>query len=377
MKKITVNLRDRYPIYYDKLDRLPFLLNKKLSPSQVFVITNSTVQKIYRDRLKAVLPKAGILVIPDGEEFKTLPTASKIYSQLLMRGAGRDCLIVGFGGGVVGDLAGFVAATYMRGVPFVQIPTTLLAMTDSSVGGKVAVNHALGKNIIGSFYQPKFVLIDPYLLKTLPERELICGLAEITKYGLILDKQFFQWLETNYQQILLQEKSALQHAIMRSCALKARIVEQDEKESGVRMILNFGHTWAHAFEKISGYRFFKHGEAVLFGMLASCHLSCERAMLPPKDFLRISRLLSSLLSETVKRKEVRRFFSDLSWSETRTAIQSDKKIRQKTVHWVLLNKIGKAEIVTGINERMAAKSLNAVKKYFHDRNNVGYLWISM
>ncbi len=274
---VNVELGERsYPIVIGNgLVGGEFDLAAYIPGADCLVVTNQTVAPLYLDGLKRNLAgKAiAILTLPDGESYKSLETASSIIDKLIDRGAGRDTTVVALGGGVVGDVAGFAAASYMRGVAFVQVPTTLLAQVDSSVGGKTGVNHAEGKNLIGAFHQPRIVLIDIDTLSTLPDRELRAGLAEVIKYGAIADVGFLEWLEVNLDALLSKDAAALTHAIRRSCELKAQVVAADERESSRRAILNFGHTFGHAIERCQGYGDWLHGEAVAAGMIMAAELS--------------------------------------------------------------------------------------------------------
>lgn len=238
-----------------------------LGNGRFFIVTNPTVNRLF-----SLDVGAEKIIVPDSENSKSLKTAEAVYDELIRRGATRDSTIIAFGGGVIGDLAGFVAATYMRGISLVHVPTTLLAQVDSSIGGKTGINHRGAKNIIGAFYQPKLVLTDPEFLAKLPEREFVSGMAEVIKYGLIKDRELFGLLESNARKILERDKKLLEDVIFRCCRIKADIVSEDEKEAGKRMILNFGHTAGHAIESASGYKL-KHGEAVSLGMIAAASIS--------------------------------------------------------------------------------------------------------
>ena len=295
MKTLGVNLGHRsYPIYIGpNLSGEPEFYDRHVHSSQVMVVTNQTVAPLYLDRVLANLPERQIatVILPDGESYKTMASAMQIFDGLLSRKFSRNATLIALGGGVIGDLAGFAAACYQRGIPFIQIPTTLLAQVDSSVGGKTAVNHPLGKNMIGAFYQPQCVLADTALLNTLPDRELGAGLAEVIKYGLIRDAQFFCWLEDNIEALLKRDAEALTHAIERSCANKAEVVAADERETGERATLNLGHTFGHAIETGMGYGVFLHGEAVAIGMCQAADLSRRLGWLKDDDVSRIEHIL--------------------------------------------------------------------------------------
>ena len=262
------------------------------------VVSNTTVAPLYYDRVRASLEAAGYPVVlvslPDGEAFKNSATLNLIYDALVDASLDRGSLIIALGGGVIGDMAGFAAASYLRGIPFVQVPTTLLSQVDSSVGGKTGINHPRGKNLIGAFYQPRAVLIDVATLDTLPDREYRSGLGEIIKYGAVLDSDFFSFLEDNATKLLARDKQSLIHAVGRSCAIKARIVESDEREGGVRAVLNYGHTLGHAVETLTGYSRYLHGEAVAIGMVQAARISKSYGFCSQADCDRIDSLISLL-----------------------------------------------------------------------------------
>src|SRR5512139_1446607 len=281
MQTLTVNLGDRsYPIYIGSglLDQADLIL-PHLAQKRAAVVTNTTVAPLYLERLTSTLAAAGVaatsVVLPDGEACKNWETLNLIFDALLTQRAERKTTLIALGGGVIGDMTGFAAACYQRGMPFIQVPTTLLSLVDSSVGGKTAINHPLGKNMIGAFYQPKLVLADISTLDTLPDRELKAGLAEVIKYGLIRDPEFFVWLEENIERLLARDRDALAYAVHRSCANKAEVVAADERETGERALLNLGHTFGHAIETGLGYGEWLHGEAVAAGTLIAAELSCR------------------------------------------------------------------------------------------------------
>ncbi|MFT3812422.1 MAG: 3-dehydroquinate synthase [Acidovorax sp.] len=263
--------------------------------SAALIVTNTTVAPLYAERLRAALAGRYAHIhearLPDGEEHKTWQTLQTIFDTLLGQGCDRKTVLFALGGGVVGDMAGFAAASYMRGVPFVQVPTTLLAQVDSSVGGKTAINHPLGKNMIGAFYQPQLVVCDLGVLDTLPPRELSAGLAEVIKYGPIADMAFFDWLESNVDALMARDPAALAHAVRRSCEIKAHVVGQDERESGLRAILNFGHTFGHAIEAGMGYGAWLHGEGVGAGMVMAAHLSQRLGLVDAAFVRRLTALI--------------------------------------------------------------------------------------
>jgi len=298
--RLTVGLGDRsYPIIIGSgiLGRLGEELSLLNFPRRIAVVSNPTVSALYGETVLASLAagnfQAELISIGDGEEFKNLQTLEEIFSQLIRRGFDRSSGMLALGGGVVGDITGFAAATYLRGVPFAQVPTTLLAQVDSSVGGKTAVNHSLGKNLIGAFYQPQLVHIDVATLHTLPAREYAAGLAEVVKYGVIRDRDFFQWLATHRQAVMDQAPEELIALVKRSCQIKADVVEIDEKESSLRAILNFGHTYGHAVETLSGYGVVRHGEAVAIGMVVAASVAAEMGLCREEEIVALRDLLRS------------------------------------------------------------------------------------
>jgi 3-dehydroquinate synthase len=297
MKTLQVELGARsYPIHIGAgLLQRPELLAPHVAGRRVAIVTNERVAPLYLERLKSglALPDALELVLPDGEAHKTLEVLAGVFDRLLAAGCDRRTVLVALGGGVVGDLAGFAAACYQRGIDFVQVPTTLLAQVDSSVGGKTGVNHPRGKNMIGAFHQPRAVLIDTDTLATLPERELRAGAAEVIKYGLIRDAAFFDWLERHLPRLLARDAEALLHAIERSCRNKAEVVRRDERESGPRATLNLGHTFGHAVETGLGYGTWLHGEAVAAGMVVAAHVSQRLGWLASEDLARIEALIAA------------------------------------------------------------------------------------
>jgi len=309
-------------------------LSAHIGSQSCLVVSNETVAPLYLDQLIECLPglETPTISLPDGEAFKTLATAQTILDELVCCRAGRDITVIALGGGVVGDISGFAAACYMRGVSFVQVPTTLLAQVDSSVGGKTGVNHPGGKNLVGAFHQPEIVLIDTDTLTTLADRELRAGLAEVIKYGAILDLGFLSWLEENMQALLQRDAKALAYAIQRSCEIKARVVAEDEKEAGVRALLNFGHTFGHAIENTVGYGEWLHGEAVAAGMVMAAELSGISAT----DQSRLKSLISAAglpISPPLTNA-----------GQLRDAMQLDKKILAGKLRFVLLRELGEAYV---------------------------------
>ena len=340
METLTVALGNRsYPIHIGVglLGRIE-LITSRLRQKKVAIVTNDVVGPLYLAPLQTALERTGTEVVaitlPDGERFKNSETLNKIFDALLQSRCERSTTLLALGGGVVGDLAGFAAAIYQRGVSFIQIPTTLLAQVDSSVGGKTAINHPLGKNIIGAFHQPAAVITDTDTLSTLPPRELAAGLAEIIKYGLIRDRAFFDWLEANVQRLVAQEPEALAYAIERSCVIKAEIVALDEREEGERALLNYGHTFGHAIEAGMGFGSWLHGEAVAAGMVLAARVAQQIGLLSREDVTRTSRLLLAAgLPVSAPELGLERYLELMG---------HDKKVRDGQNRFILLREIGKA-----------------------------------
>jgi 3-dehydroquinate synthase len=348
MHTLHVELGERsYPVYIGRglLDD-PQLLAQHVVGSQVVIVSNETVAPLYMDRIRTALGERKLVtevVLPDGEQFKTLDTLADIFDQVMAAKHNRSCTFIALGGGVVGDITGFAAACYQRGVNFVQVPTTLLAQVDSSVGGKTAVNHALGKNMIGAFYQPQAVLIDTNTLQSLPQRELAAGLAEVVKYGLICDEPFYRWLQQQMPKLLAREEAALAEAIERSCMNKAQVVAADEREGGIRAILNLGHTFGHAIETSQGYGQWLHGEAIAIGMLLAAELSARRGWISPTEVTELRELLLAIrLPVTAP--------GDMTPGQFLELMGRDKKVVDGRLRLVLLEQIGKACIVDDATE---------------------------
>ncbi len=346
MKTVHVSLAQRsYPIHIgvNALVLLPELSCVQ-SASSVVLVTNHTVLALYGDAVIASLQTTGkallSVVLPDGEAYKTAAQLDKIYTAMLQARCDRKALIIALGGGVVGDVAGYAAATYMRGIAFVQVPTTLLAQVDSSVGGKTAVNHPLGKNMIGAFYQPQAVLADSRVLKTLPPREIAAGLAEVIKYGCMADAAFFDWLEANIAPLNGLNEAATAHAVQRSCELKAQVVGQDETEASdknIRALLNFGHTFGHAFESVLGYGTWLHGEAVGYGMICAAALSQALGLIGAAQVTRITALVAAAQLPSQWPKQV-------SADAALAAMQIDKKTEHGTLKFIVLDSIGHSHV---------------------------------
>ncbi len=354
MNTLTVDLGDRsYPIHTGQglLDRAE-LLTGHIAGQQVMLVSNTTVAPLYLDRLLKSLHglEVASVILPDGEQYKTLETLNTIYTALLEHRFNRDCTLIALGGGVVGDITGFAAASYQRGVAFLQVPTTLLAQVDSSVGGKTGVNHPLGKNMIGAFHQPGCVVIDTDTLDTLDDRQLAAGLAEVIKYGLIHDADFFAWLEDNMATLKARDKAVLATAIERSCAIKAEIVAADERESGKRALLNLGHTFGHAIETATGYGNWLHGEAVAAGMLMAADLSARHGWLEREDVRRIETILQQGgLPTAPPASMVEQQFMDL--------MAVDKKVVSGRLRLVLLKSIGEAIITADFQPELLSETL--------------------
>jgi 3-dehydroquinate synthase len=360
MHVVKVELGERsYEILIGaRLEKLGEEMGKLRIGTKVAVVTNPTVNKLYGKTVLTSLNAAGFtsmpVEIPDGEQYKTLDWANAVFTALLINAFDRRSPLVALGGGVVGDLTGFAAASYMRGVPFVQVPTTLLAMVDSSVGGKTGVNHPLGKNMIGAFYQPRLVLMDLDALKTLPKEELLSGMAEVIKYGVIWDRELFNFLDKNREKILNLEEGPLGHIIRRSCEIKADVVNKDEREGGLRAILNFGHTVGHAVETLSEYKS-RHGEAVAIGMVYAAKLAHRTGLCDARVPERIENLISAYglpisLSVMKPRPTVTQFMD---------MIKVDKKAEAGKVRFVLPKKIGEVVITREWGEDALREILGA------------------
>jgi 3-dehydroquinate synthase len=355
MKILQVDLGARsYPIYIGSglLGRSE-LLRPHIPGQQVMVVSNETVAPLYLERVLAALVgfRQETVILPDGERFKTLEVLNHIFDALLKKRFDRSCTLIALGGGVIGDMAGFAAACYQRGVHFIQIPTTFLAQVDSSVGGKTGVNHPLGKNMIGAFYQPRCVLADTATLHTLPDRELSAGLAEVIKYGLIRDLPFLEWLELNVEALLERQSQALTHAIERSCRTKADIVAADERESGVRALLNLGHTFGHAIEAGIGYGVWLHGEAVAVGIRLAAELSARMGWLSRKQVARVIDLLRRARLPLRPPRE-------LSSADFLALMAVDKKVQNGRLRLILLKNLGEGMIVEQVDMSVLRATLD-------------------
>ena len=350
-----------YPVFvgYGLMDKLGEKMKQAALSGTATIISDENVFSLYGTKIKGILNSTGFsvndFVVPPGEETKGMDYAIKIYDFLVEHRAERDDIIIALGGGMVGDLAGFVAATFLRGMPWIQVPTSLIAMVDASIGGKVAVNHPEGKNLIGSFYQPDLVLADPQTLTTLPQRELTSGWAEVIKHGLILDEEFVQFLESNMKGLTELEPELLTRAIARSAAIKAQVVSQDEKEKeGKRTILNYGHTIAHGLEAATRYKRFLHGEAVAIGMVGAARLSQRLGLLPSTIVQRQQTILREFGLPTG--------FSDLNVTEITRAMELDKKVKENAIRWVLLQNIGRTVIRSDVPHQDVLSVLRELAK---------------
>jgi len=348
MKTLKVDLGQRsYPIFIgsDLIDR-PELFEACSKASSIYIVTNTTVATLYAERLSKTLASFGksvrTIALPDGESFKDWKNLQTIFDELLKHGADRQTVLVALGGGVIGDMTGFAAASFMRGIRFIQVPTTLLSQVDSSVGGKTGINHPLGKNMIGAFHQPIAVIADLSTLKTLPPRELSAGLAEVIKHGAIADASFLDWIEANTSALLACDIEAMSHAVLRSCEIKSAVVSADEREGGVRATLNFGHTFGHAIEAGMGYGEWLHGEAVGCGMVMGAKLSCLLKKITQADADRLTRIIHAMHLPTTAPKFGADRYIEL--------MQVDKKAEGGQIRYVLLEQIGKAYIATAPHE---------------------------
>ncbi|WP_226572405.1 3-dehydroquinate synthase [Mangrovibacter yixingensis] len=356
MERLTVTLGERsYPITIASgLFNEPDSFWPLKSGEQVMLVTNETLAPLYLERVRRVLEQSGVkvdvVILPDGEQYKSLSVLDSVFTALLEKPHGRDTTLVALGGGVIGDLTGFAAASYQRGVRFIQVPTTLLSQVDSSVGGKTAVNHPLGKNMIGAFYQPASVVIDIDCLKTLPPRELSSGLAEVIKYGIILDADFFNWLENNLDALVALEPAAMSYCIRRCCELKAEVVAADERESGQRALLNLGHTFGHAIEAEMGYGNWLHGEAVSAGMVMAARTAQRLGQFSETDTVRIITLLkrAGLPVTGPESMEPAAYMPHM---------MRDKKVLAGELRLVLPLAIGKSEVRAGVSHDLVLSAI--------------------
>jgi len=357
MQTLEVGLGERsYPIHIGtNLLSDGALLSPHIPKKRVAIVTNTTVAPLYLAKLQHTLESIGVtsvtVILPDGEVYKTSETLNLIYDGLLTHRCERSTPLIALGGGVIGDMTGFAAASYLRGVPFIQIPTTLLSQVDSSVGGKTGINHPLGKNMIGAFYQPRVVLADIATLDTLPDNELSAGLAEVIKYGLIRDLPFLEWLEQNMDRLLAREPGALQYAVMRSCQNKAEVVAADERESGERALLNLGHTFGHAIESGMGYGNWLHGEGVAAGTVMAADLSRRMGWISEQDVARIRTLFERANLPVVA--------PDLGVEKYLDYMGMDKKVEGGKLRFVLLKQVGNAVIEANVPPELLQQTLEA------------------
>ncbi|MDA1076142.1 MAG: 3-dehydroquinate synthase [Proteobacteria bacterium] len=353
MNRVEVELGDRsYPIFIGEDLLGSQIAAQHINGRQVALITNSTIAPLYAARVKAALGnlRVDVFELPDGEAYKNIESFGSIIDWLMDNRHNRSTTLIALGGGVVGDLTGFVAATFQRGVDFIQLPTTLLAQVDSSVGGKTAINHPRGKNMIGAFYQPKCVIADTSVFETLPDREYRAGLAEVVKYGIISDAEFFEWLEDHADGLLRKDAATLTHAIRRSVEIKAEVVASDERETGRRAILNYGHTFGHALETATGYTKLLHGEAVAIGMAAASSLSTTVTGLKPEAAARVVKLLADLGLPT-------RIPAGLQVQELIDLMRMDKKVIDGGLRLIVADEIGTVQVTAAVQERDVADVL--------------------
>ncbi|MCB1802252.1 MAG: 3-dehydroquinate synthase [Gammaproteobacteria bacterium] len=356
MRTLTVDLGDRsYPIFIGSgLIGDAALYEPYIHGRQVMIVSNETVAPLYLDTVRAALDgfDTAQVILPDGEQYKNLQVMDLIYAALLEHRFDRRCTLVALGGGVIGDMTGFAAASYQRGVNFIQVPTTLLSQVDSSVGGKTGVNHPLGKNMIGAFHQPQCVIADTATLSTLPDRELSAGLAEVIKYGLINDSEFFDWLEQNMSSLVARDHAALSYAIERSCRDKAAVVAADERESGQRALLNLGHTFGHAIETGMGYGSWLHGEAVGAGMCMAARMSANQGWMSAAQVERVERLIAAAGLPTTPPAEVPPArFAEL--------MAVDKKVMDGQLRLVLMHDIGRSVISADFDPAILDRTLHS------------------
>lgn len=347
MDKLIVELGERsYPISIgENLLKQQALFSSAIAGKKVMIVTNDVVAPLYLQACKETLKEFQIdeIILPDGEKYKNLATFEIILSGLLAKKHARDTTIIALGGGVIGDMAGFAAACYQRGIPFIQVPTTVLSQVDSSVGGKTAVNHALGKNMIGAFYQPQAVIIDINCLKSLPAREFSAGMAEVIKYGIIYDQDFFTWLENNVEKIKALQADAITYMIKRCCEIKAEVVAQDEKENGIRALLNLGHTFGHAIEAEQGYGNWLHGEAVAVGMVLAAQTALALDLIDNEQVKQITQLIKQF-DLPLNSPE------NMSYEQYAEHMLHDKKVLNGKLRLVLPTAIGSSELFDNVSE---------------------------
>jgi 3-dehydroquinate synthase len=344
----------RYPVYIEHglTAHLGRLLEQSKAPSRQFFVSSPLVWKLHGKAMAKAVPRTEPILLPDGERHKQLVTVSRAYESLIKLEADRGSGIIAVGGGVIGDMAGFIASSYLRGIGLVQVPTTLLAQVDSAIGGKVGVNHPLGKNLIGAFYHPSLVAVDPALLETLPRREFRAGLYEVIKYGMTSSRDLFDRVGREIDAIFARKADALLPVIGESCQIKASVVSLDEKEGGPRRMLNFGHTAGHALESVTKYKRFRHGEAIAYGMLVAAEIGLARGLLPESD----RHALGAIIMKLGPLPPV----GDLSTKEVLDATKRDKKIVNGTLHYVLCTGIGSWATVKDVTEDELGKALRKI-----------------
>jgi len=350
IRKIIVKLEDRsYPIYIGKNILSDKSLLGKINVNNFALVTNKKIKSLHLSKIKNNSIKKNQIILSDGEKYKNQESISKIYSYLLKNKFSRDSCLVAFGGGVIGDMTGYASATYQRGINFIQIPTTLLSMVDSSVGGKTGINHPLGKNMIGAFHQPIAVIIDTEILKTLSKRQFNAGMAEVIKYGIIKDKNFFKWITKNCLNIKLQDPESIIKIVKRSCEIKAEIVSQDEEEKNIRALLNLGHTFGHAIENVLGYGKWLHGEAIACGFLIASSVAIQNKTMSINQYNDIKNLLEvfDLPTKLPKNINIENLFN---------AMLVDKKVKDNKMVYVLPNGIGDSYITNKISRKIVMKA---------------------
>jgi 3-dehydroquinate synthase len=339
-------------IGHHALSRLPQLLEQIARGAQLVIVSSPLVWDLHHRAFRGVSGSQDPVLVPDGERFKNLSTVGRVYEALIQRAADRSAVVIAVGGGVIGDLVGFAAATYLRGVRLVQVPTTLLAQVDSAIGGKVGVNHALGKNLIGAFHPPRLVLADPAVLATLPRREFRAGLYEVVKYGVIANPELLERVSGSMSAIFDRDPALLSDVVAESCRIKARVVSADEREAGLRRVLNFGHTVGHALEAVTKYRRFRHGEAVAYGMLAALCLGVQRGVTPRAAYERVTTLIQQLGPLPP--------IADLSAREIIAAAGRDKKIVSGTLHFVAISQLGETTELKDVTEKQLRAALQEI-----------------
>ena len=350
IRKIIVKLEDRsYPIYIGKNILSDKSLLGKINVNNFALVTNKKIKSLHLSKIKNNSIKKNQIILSDGEKYKNQESISKIYSYLLKNKFSRDSCLVAFGGGVIGDMTGYASATYQRGINFIQIPTTLLSMVDSSVGGKTGINHPLGKNMIGAFHQPIAVIIDTEILRTLSKRQFNAGMAEVIKYGIIKDKNFFKWITKNCSNIKLQDPESIIKIVKRSCEIKAEIVSQDEEEKNIRALLNLGHTFGHAIENVLGYGKWLHGEAIACGFLIASSVAIQNKTMSINQYNDIKNLLEVFDLPTKLPKNIN--IEDLF-----NVMLVDKKVKDNKMVYVLPNGIGDSYITNKISKKMVMKA---------------------